>query len=95
MREGRVAKYRDGYAVVIYDDAGKRHRYKLNAGNKREAEASANRIIAARAATNQARPAHTVSELMEMYFAQGDFLLFRGLRDMQDNVRINVNINIR
>lgn len=70
MREGRVAKYRDGYAVIIYDDEGKRHRYKLNAGNKREAQASANRIIAARAATNQARPAHTVREIVEMYLEQ-------------------------
>ena len=70
MREGRVAKYRDGYAVIIYDDEGKRHRYKLNAGNKREAQASANRIIAARAATNQARPTHTVKEIVEMYLVQ-------------------------
>lgn len=70
MREGRVAKYRDGYAVVIYDDAGKRHRYKLNASNKREAQASANRIIAARAATNKAAPAYTVREIVEMYLGQ-------------------------
>lgn len=72
MREGRVAKYRDGYALVLYDDEGKRHRYTLNASNRREAQASANRIIAARAATNKTRNVYTVKDILEMYLEQSE-----------------------
>lgn len=70
MRSRRIARYRDGWALVFYDDAGKRHRYTLGKVSRREAEASANRIVAQ--LQQKQRSALTVAEILEMYLGQSE-----------------------
>lgn len=71
MRNQRVAKYRGGYAVVWYDETGKRHRYSLGKVSRSEAYAAANRVVA-RALAAKDVEARTVGQIVETYLAESD-----------------------
>jgi len=64
----RVAKYRGGYAVVWYDEEGKRHRRALGE-DKWKAHAVAGEVV--RAVTAPAGPL-TVGQIVERYLEQSD-----------------------
>lgn len=63
MPEYRIGRFRNGFALIYYDEAGKRHRYSLDADNPREAERVAPALFA-----ELTRPkGDTVSDLWEGY----------------------------